>query len=338
METFVYIYLVLMANSFTQIVNEKFNGISHVGLTLGLVTSAVATITWSLVMQFTLNSHCWLLNMEHLHHWINDSFRLVLLLIATFYFLKLLCRKDEIYKLPDQVIEVKFTTKLILVFCLPFFTMPLISLIIETCFGKCGFEEVIKLVVLSGQAAQTFSLSFIYISHPKVRKVFKNITKKISSNGSDASLAPSGVSKSSTTKDESEQINSWNDFVIRARSSICEGNVYSTEPSISSAPDPTSLKSKISLINRPNTSYQQYDPKRRPIRDIMHRAKGAVCKPSSATVQPIAKCVTPPLPKNIPNHILDDVQLFDFYYKNLNTVFINESPLNVSSTDPGNRI
>lgn len=309
-----------MAQTFAQIANNKFNGVSYAGLTMGTIISVVATVTWGLVMQFTMNSNCWLLNLEHKQHWINDGFRLVLLLIAVVYFLQLLCQNNEIYKFPEQATEVKFSTKLIIVLCLPFFTMPLIMLVIETCFGPCGLEEIVNLLMVSCQTMQAVSLSFIYFLHPKVRKIFKNISKKVS-NGSDASLAPSGISKNSTANDENEPINSWNDFVIRARSSICDGNLYSIEPSISSAPDPKSLKSRISLINRPNTSYQQYDPKRRPIRDIMHRAKSTVSKP-------IAKSVTPPLPKNIPNHILDDVQLFDFYYKNLNTVFINENPSN----------
>lgn len=61
----------------------------------------------------------------------------------------------------------------------------------------------------------------------------------------------------------------------------------------------------------------------------MWRAKNNLPKNGQPALP--AKCVTPPLPKNIPNQILDDVQLFDFYYKNLNSIYINEATPNIQT-------
>lgn len=44
--------------------------------------------------------------------------------------------------------------------------------------------------------------------------------------------------------------------------------------------------------------------------------------------------LNPPLPKKIPNQILDDVQLFEFYYKNLNIINFTEKDIK-SSQDNG---
>lgn len=184
-----------------------------------------------------------------------------------------------------------------------------------------------KFLIISSYALQGITLSFIFFLHPKVRKMFKSFRKQGSANGSDASLA----SRSSIRKGKNlKPINSWNDFVIQARSSICEGNFHTTEPqtAVSSSPDPTD--NRLSLILQPPRRLQNVhqDTKRRhTIRDIMQLAKSNSPKHPTA-VPTVAKCITPPLPKVIPNQILDDVQLFDFYYKNLNSIFIQEIPQN----------
>lgn len=210
-------------------------------------------------------------------------------------------------------------------------------MLIESLHNTCGWEELSKFLVISCFALQVIALFAIFFAQPKVRKALKNFDKrrlcrkKISSQDSDASLAPSRISRNSLCKDEAyEPINSWNDFVIRARSSVCEGNFYTLEPHspISTSPDPPSAKNRISLVLRPPNSHQMKadTTRRHAIRDIMWRAKNNLPKGGNSTssTPTAAKCVTPPLPKNIPNEILDDVQLFDFYYKNLNSIFIDD--------------
>lgn len=206
--------------------------------------------------------------------------------------------------------------------------LPFVTFLVQANLGNCGNEELIKFVMVSCSALQGISLVLVFFLHPKVRKMLKSFNKKVSTNASDASLAPSAIStKSSTRRNESiEPFNNWNDFVTQARNSICEGNLYTTEPQliISSSPDPT--KNRFSLVVQPSLDPSHQDPKRRhTIRDIMQLAKSNAPKPSRI-IPTVAKCVTPPLPKIIPNQILDDVQLFDFYYRNLNSVFIQEVP------------
>lgn len=227
-----------------------------------------------------------------------------------------------------NISDFRFTAKFVLVLSFPFFTVPFIVMLTQTVLGNCGNEELIKFLIISCNGLQGVSLSFLFVLHPKMRNLFR---RKISSNGSKASLAPSAISRCSTRKGESpEPISSWNDLVVRARNSICEGNSYSTEPhaaAISSSPDPT--KNRFSLIVQPTSlqNIQQDSKRRHTIRDIMQLAKSNTSK-NPSSIPTIAKCVTPPLPKNIPNQILDDVQLFDYYYKNLNSIFIQEIPQN----------
>lgn len=231
----------------------------------------------------------------------------------------------------------RFTAKLIMS-SLVFFLLPFIVKLIETCYSSCGWEEQHKFLMTLFYALQAIVLSFAFFLHPNVRKIFKNFnvsrffSKKISSQESALSLAASGPSVHSI--DYNEPVKSWNDFVIRAQSSICDGNLYSVEPrsAICTSPDPLTSKSRISLISHPLIT-QQIKPnttRRHTVRDIMMNAKNNLPKNRRAmsTTLSITKCATPPLPKNIPNQILDDVQLFEFYYKNLNSVFINDSTEN----------
>lgn len=225
----------------------------------------------------------------------------------------------------------RFTAKLVLVLSFPFFSVPFVVMLTQTVLGNCGSEELIKFLIISCNGLQGTSLSFLFVLHPKLRNLFR---KKVSSNGSKASLAPSAISRSSNKKGESPEpispISSWNELVVRARNSICESNLYSTEPhaaTISSSPDPT--KNRFSLMVQPASlqNTQQDSKRRHTIRDIMQLAKSNSSK-NPPSIPTVAKCVTPPLPKNIPNQILDDVQLFDYYYKNLNSIFIQEFPQN----------
>lgn len=210
-------------------------------------------------------------------------------------------------------------------------------MLIESILNTCSWEELNKFLMTSCDSLQVMAFVTIFFLQPKVRTVIRKFErkkfcrKKISSQDSDVSLAPSRNSRNSINKDDiSEPIQSWNEFVIRARSSFCDGNIYTVEPhsQISTSPDPPVTKDRSSLVLRPKNNQARASPARHhTIRDIMYRAKNNLSKDISNPETPsFPKRVTPPLPKNIPNQILDDVQLFDFYYKNLNSIFINENP------------
>lgn len=195
-------------------------------------------------------------------------------------------------------------------------------MIIQHSYNDSGCDLLWKIVLTSCEAMQAISLLVIlFLLHPKTKGVFKEIGKKISSNSSDASLEPSANSRSTTIVHEDNQtVNTWNEFVAKARNSISDGNLYTIEPriSISTSPDPTKMV-------RSGTYHHSLDPRRRnTIRDIMARAKHNAPKPLSE--YSFTTNIIQPLPKNIPNQILDDVRLFDFYYNNLNSIFIDENP------------
>ena len=182
------------------------------------------------------------------------------------------------------------------------------------------------LLIISCQSLQLLSLTLIYLLHPKIRNSLKKITKKLQSNNSDSSVAPSGASQSTiiTNSQSKEPICSWNDFLMRARNSISEENVYVVDPrrAVSESPDPVPVQNRSSL---PDSKITKEAKRRHTIRDIMMGAKNESPRSSKVLAPAVAKNVANPLPKNIPNRILDDVQLFDFYYKNLNSVLIEEN-------------
>jgi hypothetical protein len=230
----------------------------------------------------------------------------------------------------------------------------------ESLQNSCGWEELNKFLLIFFDVFQAFALCLIFSIHPKVKRVFTRnsfFRKNISSQDSDTSLAQSRTSRNSLNKEDSrEPINSWNDFVIRARSSICEENLYTREPHsrISTIPDPSTANPRISVVHQlpintisschsnhaiPNYSvpslpgsYNNTKRRRSTIREIMFGAKinlsrnGLVPTPAS---QPIHI-----LPKKIPNVILDDVQLFDFYYTNLNKIVISDDEENFHVSFP----
>jgi hypothetical protein len=75
---------------------------------------------------------------------------------------------------------------------------------------------------------------------------------------------------------------------------------------ISSLPEPY-----VNSVNKQNPSNDSRDNHgRKTIRQIMLQAK-------NSTVQTKESLLPKNSPKNIPNQILDDVQLFELYYKNL---------------------
>jgi hypothetical protein len=137
-------------------------------------------------------------------------------------------------------------------------------------------------------------------------------TTKHSSHESNASLAPSRLSIN-----RDEPLYSWQDVVACAKNSVCYDNEIASISSISTAPEPYKNHNEViyELPKAVNGS------RRHTIRHIMMRAKN---NNNLSQIEEIAprKVSTPPLPKNIPAEILDDVQLFDFYYKNLDSIFI----------------
>lgn len=122
----------------------------------------------------------------------------------------------------------------------------------------------------------------------------------------------------------------WDNFVAQARKSISERNenFYSAEPrplSVSSQPDPT--RSRFSIASQDSISSMSSLGSNLPrdsLRSIMFRAKHNMTREESLANHhqpPIAplKIVPAPVPKNIPNAVLDDVQLFEYYYNNLSS-------------------
>lgn len=110
---------------------------------------------------------------------------------------------------------------------------------------------------------------------------------------------------------------SWHDVVTSAKHSTCYENDIGSVSSISTIPEPFKKQPNEVLYDLPMHNDRN---RRHTIRHIMMRAK------NNNNVEEITpkRVTTPPLPKNIPTEILDDVKLFDFYYKNLDSIFIND--------------
>lgn len=208
---------------------------------------------------------------------------------------------------------------------------------IQTLDGSYGCEVLLKITLTSCDALQAISLlCIIFLSHPIARKMFKALSFKKSSNSSHASLVSPKISRIDH-HGSNVPISSWNEFVSIAQNSISDENFYTIESRIyeyiSTSPDPT--KKKFSSVPKTSSQHQHYAYPNRchAIRDIMIHDKNNVSKKIPET--PFTTYGTQPLPKNIPNQILDDVRLFDYYYNNLNSVFITKNPQtnNVDETD-----
>lgn len=149
-----------------------------------------------------------------------------------------------------------------------------------------------------------------------VTKAFKS-AQSVDSNCSNASLANSVNSRLTQSLDSEEtqrQINSWHEFVIQARNSNCIENFYTIQPLppvVPTAVNVTGQRAKSERFPSPRIFKH-----RKNIRDVMRRAKNEF---PAKSIQ-----LNSPLPKNIPNQIFDDVQLFEFFYQNLNSVNFTE--------------
>lgn len=158
---------------------------------------------------------------------------------------------------------------------------------------------------------QILSLSIIYfIQFPKTPSKLKSwSSSKMSSQNSNASLAPSRLSHH-----RDDAYSNWHDAVVYANSSACYDNDIVYE-NISTLPEPYKADNNENVNNLRNSSNQRHT-----IRQVMLRAKKNL--PHVENPAP-RKLSAPSIPKIIPNQILDDVQLFDAYYRSLDSVCTN---------------
>lgn len=216
------------------------------------------------------------------------------------------------------IINLFFTFSFLLkIFIVPVITflLPFIFILISSLTEVCHWEDYYKLMMTFFEFLQTIAVCIILflppiVNLPKLKNFWS--TTKISSQNSNASLAPSRLSYN-------EPLNSWHDVVACAKSS-CHENVLENESvttTISTIPEPYKNDDNGSLKNlRLSDSSKRH---KLSIRQVMLRAKSNLSHLDE--IHP-RKCSTPPIPKIIPSIILDDLQLFDFYYKNLDSIHI----------------
>lgn len=81
--------------------DEKLNkNLFFAGISLTLFT----TISWTLLMIFTMNKLCWQIDTEQPQHWMNDSIRILFFITAIYYFISLLWDRNherKIYEAND---------------------------------------------------------------------------------------------------------------------------------------------------------------------------------------------------------------------------------------------
>lgn len=210
----------------------------------------------------------------------------------------------------------------LLMFVASLFLLPLIVQLLTVIFHFCGNEEILRYLLIISYTLQAFSLIPAIIIDRKVNKSYKSAQPN-DSNCSNASLTTSVNSRLTPTSDSGEkkrEISSWHDFVLQARNSICNENFYTIEPLPPIAPTASYATRQRAISEHFPTRQPSIFKHRKNIRDVMRRAKNDFPKKPIPEIQ-----LNPPLPKNIPNQILDDVQLFDFYYKNLNSVYFTGS-------------
>lgn len=198
---------------------------------------------------------------------------------------------------------------------IPFF-LPFLINTASSTFNYCNWEEFLELSLTFIELLQSISLCLIFLT--KSLKTFSIpeipwFSTKFSPHESNASLAPSRISSPSS---RDEPIYSWQEVVSCAKNSGCYENEIASISSISTSPEPHKNCNEV-IYEVPRSSDGS---RRHTIRHVMMRAKNN----NLSNVEEIMpkKVISPPLPKNIPSEILDDVRLFDFYYKNLDSIFI----------------
>lgn len=199
--------------------------------------------------------------------------------------------------------------------CLPTFWMPFVCMIVTEASADSHRKEINECFVITMEALQGILVSILcFYCDIDFRKVLCQVFKsreRISSVDSQENLAPKKSktsSKSSPDFQPKRDCSSWQEVVIRARSSI-------PEPPAGKRTRKLGVISKGSVQRLTNGNLSLELTQKHAFKDVMLRAR-----PIS-----IAPPMSPPIPKHIPDEILDDVQLFDFYYKNLDTIFISSA-------------
>lgn len=205
---------------------------------------------------------------------------------------------------------------------LPAFWMPFVCMIVTEASADSHRKEINECIVITMEALQGILVSILcFYCDSDFRKVLCQVFKsreRISSVDSQENLAPK-KSKTSSPKDSSPDFQpksdfcSWQEVVIRARSSISDpnSNIINIPAEKRTRKLGVGLNNSVQRLTNGSLSLEL--PQKHAFKDVMLRAR-----PIS-----IAPPMSPPIPKHIPDEILDDVQLFDFYYKNLDTIFIS---------------
>ncbi|CAO1397390.1 unnamed protein product [Diamesa serratosioi] len=206
------------------------------------------------------------------------------------------------------------------IICLPVFWMPFGCMIITEISKDEHRQEIRENFVILMKALQGILISILcFYCDKDFRKVLCQVFKsreRILSVDSRETLAPKKSKSSTQSSPDSPPKSdccSWQEVVIRARSSISDPNSISIHVPAQKRTRKLGVSSKdnVQRINNINSSLEL--PHKHAFKDVMLRAR-----PLS-----IAPPMSPPIPKYIPDEILDDVQLFDFYYKNIDTIFIS---------------
>lgn len=256
----------------------------------------------------------------------------------------LLLRCDTFYAICRKLSSSKFLVIVYIVYWIEIVLKIYVSVV-----PPCSWESESKILILFVDAMKGFLVSIFLISHSRILKCCESLPNlkiftKQSTTESNVNLS---LPRNFSPKDPTD----WDNFVAHARESIEKNaarekdeNFHSIEPrslSINSDPDPT--KSRISTISSisqfsRDSSFNGGVQRRDTIRNVMYRVKhDNLSRTDSGPVSTPVKCPVIPVPKNIPNEILDNVQLFDYYYNNLSSLnSLNSSASQLSDNSNNN--
>ena len=199
--------------------------------------------------------------------------------------------------------------------------MPFVSMIVTEASKNVHRKEINECIVITMKALQGILVSILCFYCDKVFikvlcQVFKS-RERNSSVDSQENLAPKRSKNSlQSTPDfqPKSDCNSWQEVVIRARNSVSDPNSISIHIPTQKRTRKLGVSTKDSVQSLTNNNLSLEIPQKHALKAVVLRAR----RPIS-----IAPPLSPPIPKHIPDEILDDVQLFDFYYKNIDTIFIS---------------